>query len=352
MLVYPSYQYFTTRQDGSSGGGFIETVQNFFFQNLGSGQGDNGNQIMDAVESDKPQFQPQSQSQPPTPPLDPEVENKLHILEQQLPGQKSALNSNVVGVSEKSANPTLNESKQKFVYSYVTPASTVPLNADRRLFFLAEQPQPLFGSFSGSAINPVFNLQPVPVVLSRSNVAQPDEPQPNKVISENVQKFSQIPPVMAAVEPAVQVQSKSNENSQSESVVVDAVSESRVAPQPPVQVVEDNRALPIVSTEATVVPDVSAVVVARSNAVPLSVSSEPVSPVVAPVIGNVASSVVSNVEGNESVQQAVVSPSLKADVPSAVVSAVVSDPVGVPSAVVEQNVQSSQSAVESVVGSV
>lgn len=260
-------------------------------------------------------------------------------------------------ISQEKITPTPSESKQKFFYSYQTPASTVPLNADRRLFYLAEQPQ-VFGTFSGTPINPVFNLQQVPVVLSpRSNVAQPDDSHPNKVISENVQKFSQIPPVMATVEQTQQVEGKSsiNVNAQTDSVVVDALLENRVVPI--FQPVEDNRALPV-STEPTVVADVvpavdddvvPSVVVARSNPVPLSVSSEPVSSsvVASPVVpSQVFDGVVGSVvEGNESVQQTVVSPSLKEVEPAVV------PPIVVPSIVADQTVQGSQP-VESVTGSV
>lgn len=177
VLVYP-YQYVATRQDEASGTGFFETIQNFFV-NFGQQQQQQNdeNQSLDAVELDKPGVAPTAA---------PAAE-----------GEKPAAAA---------AAPTKSDSKQKIVYSYLTPASTVPLNADRRLFFLAEQPQ-LFGSFSGPSVNPVFNLQPVPILASRSNVAQsqPDEPQPGKIVSENVQKFSQTPPVMASDEKTAEV---------------------------------------------------------------------------------------------------------------------------------------------------
>lgn len=254
------------------------------------------------------------------------------------------------GLSQKIIEPTPNANKQKIVYSYITPASTVPLNADRRLFYLGEQPQVL-GTFSGSALNPVFNLQQVPVVLSsRSNVAQPDEQQSNKVITENVQKFSQIPPVMASVDQIPQVESKSNAVAQINSVVDDVLPENRVVPT--FQPTEDNRALPVVSTEPTVVADVvsdvaavvPSVVLARNNAIPLALSDESVVPspvvsssVVQPsVVPSVVDGVVrSVVEGNDSLQQAVVSPSLKEVEPAVVPSAVA------PAVVVDQSVQGS-----------
>lgn len=336
MLVYPSYQYITTRQDDSgSNSGFFETIQNYFI-NFGNGQtqSDDSNQIMDAVEADKPQAATTATD-----------------------STKSVFNPEII--SQEKNTPTPTESKQKFFYSYETPASTVPLNADRRLFYLAEQPQ-VFGTFSGTPINPVFNLQQVPVVLSsRSNVAQPDDSHPNKVISENVQKFSQIPPVMATIEQTQQVEGKSsiNVNAQTDSVfvpenrVVDAVPENRVVPV--FQPVEDNRALPV-STERTIVADVvpavddvvSSVVVARTNPVPLTVSSESVSSsvVASSVVPSQVGVVGSVVEGNESVQT-VVSPSLKEVEPAVV------PPVVVSSVVADQTVQGSQS-VESVTGSV
>lgn len=174
VLVYP-YQYVATRQDEASGTGFFETIQNFFV-NFGQQQQTQQNDEagLDAVELEKPQGAPPTAA-PAT----------------------DALVADAATAAAAVAAPPKSDSKQKFVYSYITPASTVPLSADRRLFFLAEQPQ-LFGSFSGPSVNPVFNLQPVPILASRSNVAQsqPDEPQPGKIVSENVQKFSQTPPVM------------------------------------------------------------------------------------------------------------------------------------------------------------
>ncbi|XP_055312463.1 uncharacterized protein LOC129574433 [Sitodiplosis mosellana] len=324
VVVYPSYQYVTTRQDDSSNAGFFETIQNYFI-NFGNGlsQSDDASQIMDAIEPDKPQTAAATSATSAT----------------TADATKSIFAPEPV-VSQEKITPTPSESKQKFFYSYLTPASTVPLNSDRRLFFLGDQPQ-VFGSFSGSALNPVFNLQQVPVVLSsRSNVAQPDDPQPNKVISENVQKFSQIPPVMATVEQTPQVEGKSNSIEPTDSVVVDAVPENRVVPT--FQPVEDNRALPVVSTEATVLDDkapvvadvVPSVIVARSNPIPLAVSGDPVvssSAVASSVVPSfVVDGVVGGVvEGNESVQQTVVSPSLKevepAVVPPAVVSSIVAD---------------------------
>lgn len=231
--MYPAYQYYTTRQDDTGNAGFFEAIQNYFV-NFGNSQtqSDESSQIMDAVEPDK---------------------------QQQAANMADATRTSSI-LSEK-INPTPSESKQKFVYSYITPASTVPLNADRRLFYLAEQPQVL-GTFSGSPINPVFNFQPAPLVLSRSNVAQQDEPQPNKVITENVQKFSQIPPVMASVEQTPQAQGKSNVDS-SDSVAVDAVPVNRVAPV--IQPVENSRVepLPTEPTEQAKIEDVG-----RSNTDP------------------------------------------------------------------------------------
>lgn len=316
VLVYPSYQYITTRQDGSSGSGFFETIQNYFI-NFGNGQtqSDESSQIMDAVEPDKTQAATETKSA-------------------FLPTQEKLI-------------PVQNEIKQKFFYSYGTPASTVPLNSDRRFFLLPEQPQVL-STYSGSAINPVLNLQPVPVVLSRSNVAQSDDQQPGKVVSENIQKYSQIPPVMnSIVEQAQQVQVKSVSGVHTEAIAVDGVAENRVAPAPaPVGV--DNRAIPIPTvptveaivtdqsnslTNSVVAPDaiaspvvtlpasVPSVVEARSNAIPLTVSSESVSPILAsPVIDSLVVQAV--IEGNESgvqqsvaeqsvVEQSVVGPSLK-----------------------------------------
>lgn len=316
VLVYPSYQYITTRQDGSTGSGFFETIQNYFI-NFGNGQtqSDESSQIMDAVEPDKTQAATETQSAI-------------------LPTQENLI-------------PVQNEIKQKFFYSYATPASTVPLSSDRRFFLLPEQPQVL-STYSGSAINPVLNLQPVPVVVSRSNVAQSDDQQPGKVVSENIQKYSQIPPVMnSIVEQAQQVQVKSVSGVHTEAIAVDGVAENRVAPAPaPVGI--DNRAIPIPTvptveaivtdqsnslTNSVVAPDaiaspavavpasVPSVVEARSNAIPLSVSSESVSPIVASAV--IDSSVVQAViEGNESgvqqsvaeqsvVEQSVVGPSLK-----------------------------------------
>lgn len=242
VLVYPSYQYLASRQDDSNVGGFFETIQNYFI-NLGNSQSD---EPMDAVEADKPQAPAESATTSAPPTLAP-----------------------IDDVSIKSKFVQKDE-KQKFFYSYITPASTVPLNTDRRFFYLSEQPQ-IFGSFSGPSVNPVFNLQPLPVVLqSRSSVAQvPVEAQSSKVVSESVQKFSQIPTVMAAVEqPQPQVKSISD---QFDTVVSNAV-ENRVVP-----VILDNRALPI-QTEAVVevlstVAPVSAVVEAR-NAIPLEVVKE------------------------------------------------------------------------------
>lgn len=174
--MYP-YQYVATRQDDASGTGFFETIQNFFVNFGQQQQTQNDEGSLDAVELEKPQGA--------APTATPAAE-----------AEKPA-----AAAAAAAAAPAKSDGKQKFVYSYITPASTVPLNADRRLFFLSEQPQ-LFGTFSGPSVNPVFNLQPVPVLASRSNVAQsqPDEPQPGKIVSENVQKFSQTPPVMASDE--------------------------------------------------------------------------------------------------------------------------------------------------------
>lgn len=95
------------------------------------------------------------------------------------------------------------EKNDKFFY--LTPASTSFLNPEKRLFLVPQQTK-FIGSISGPILNPVFNLQPLPSLLGRSNIANgQDESQPLiNVISENVQKFSQIPPVMAAVEPLAQ----------------------------------------------------------------------------------------------------------------------------------------------------
>lgn len=291
VLVYPSYQYVTTRQDESSNSGFFETIQNYFISLGNNGQNDESAQLMDAVEPDKPE----STSAQST---------------------KAAITSDLS--QEKAPN------KQKLYYSYVTPASTLPLNADRRVFFV-EQPQ-IYSTYSSSAINPVFNLQPLPVLLSRSNqaVAQPDDPQPNKVITENVQKFSQIPPVMASIEQVNEVQAKSSvahevhdnsnvvpgvhgksgvghdvhtdnnvvpeahaksgvvEHSVVNSIVVDPLPESKVAPihHDAVVPVEENRAIPVV-TESSVEAKSETIVEARSNVVIHNVASESVAPIVA-----------------------------------------------------------------------
>lgn len=178
--MYP-YQFVATRQDEAGGSGFFETIQNFFV-NFGQSQQQQQNDegSLDAVDIDKPAAAAAAAALvPPTP----------------APAPAAAA---LATEAEKPAAKI--DSKQKFVYSYITPASTVPLTGDRRLFFLAEQPQ-LFGSFSGPSVNPVFSLQPLPLLASRSNVAQPsEEPQPGKIVSENVQKFSQIPPVMTTLE--------------------------------------------------------------------------------------------------------------------------------------------------------
>lgn len=268
MLVYPPYQYVTTRQDESGNSGFFETLQNYFV-NFGNSQtqSDENSQIMDPVEPDK----------------------------QQQAMSDATKTASKTEVFQEKVNPTPSESKQKLYYSYITPASTVPLNNDRRLFYLAEQPQ-VYGTFSGSAINPVFNLQPVPVVLSRSNVAQSEDPQPIKqVITENVQK-PQIPAGIVTVDQVQsKVQVKSGISDESDSVVVEAAPENRIAPAvQSVVSVEDNRALlkPVnlpVSTEATV--EGNSVVIARSNAVPFTVSGQPVSS------SDVVPKVVNNVEG-------------------------------------------------------
>lgn len=171
-----------TRQDEASGSGFFESIQNFFINFGQSQQQQNDEGSLDAVEIDKPAAAAATALIPPTP----------------VPVAAPA----AAAEAEKPAAPNQIkiDGKQKFVYSYITPASTVPLAGDRRLFFLAEQPQ-LYGSFSGPSVNPVFSLQPLPMLASRANVAQPsDEPQPGKIVSENMQKFSQIPPVMATVE--------------------------------------------------------------------------------------------------------------------------------------------------------
>lgn len=315
VLMYPSYQFVSTRQDAPANP--FQTFLGF----IGFGQAGQNTQMMDAVEMDKPETQPQSQ-----------------------PPQNS-----VDSASEK------NPSKQKLYYSFATPASTVPLNTDQRFFYLAEQPQ-LFGAYSGSTVNPAFNLQPVPIVLSRSNVAQPDETvaQSNKVNSENVQKFSQIPPVMAVgVDPvSSQVQGKSvvgEEVGQVSTIVdnnqdlvnvkhvsivdQDPLPESKINPAPPVVAVEDNRAVPVV-TESSVEVKSAAVVETRSNPVPIVVSSESV---VAPVVSPPTDQ---NIEVKDSVQSAAeVGTTLKelhsvhpvSHVDSAVVAPVVQ-------AVVDQNV--------------
>lgn len=303
MLVYPSYQYLLSRQDDSSTGGFFETIQNYFI-NFGSDQSE---EPMDAVEADKPQASAESAPTSAPPPSAPPS------------------NTPIDDISIKSKYIKKDE-KQKFFYSYITPASTVPLHSDRRFFYLSEQPQ-IFGSYSGAAVNPVLNLQPLPDVLqSRSSVAHvPDEPQSGKVVSENVQKFSQIPPVMAAVEqPQLHVKSISD---QFDTVVPNAP-ENRVAP-----LILDNRALPI-QTEAVVdvsstVASVSAAVEAR-NAIAIEVVKEPVVPQVIPQV--VA-------EEKSDVLQPQVHVVLK--------HAVDLLPVN-PSVVVDQSVQSNEKKVESV----
>lgn len=308
VLVYPSYQYITTRQDDPANSGFFETIQNYFI-NFGNGQtqGDESSQIMDAVDADK---------------LQATTETKSFIVP-----------------AEQKPNPVQNEIKQKFFYSYGTPASTVPLSSDRRFYVLSEQAQVL-STYSGSALNPVLNLQPVPVVVSptfssRSNVAQSDDPQSGKVVSENVQKYSQIPPVMnTIVEPAAQVQVKNAVGAQTDSIVADAVSAILPTPPPipasiraiPVaqtdSIVADAEsqnlpipipipeAIPIVESKSAIVSDqsgsggvtdtivansdavpspaavsnVPSVVEARSNAIPLTVTNDSVSPIKASAI--------------------------------------------------------------------
>lgn len=258
VLMYPSYQLISTRQDAPGQNPF-QTFLGIF----GFGQtGQNTQTTMDAA--DKPEAQAQPQSQP------------------------QALNS--------IDNVSLEKSKQNLYYTFATPASTVPLNADQRFIYLAEQPQ-LFGS----AVNPVFNLQPVPVVLSRSNVAQPNEPlvQSNKVNSENVQKFSQIPPVMAVgVEPvSLDVQGKSAVVNELVAAVVDSVNvkqhqdepvaDSKVNPLVPLDVVvEDNRAVPVPEEPSA---KSATVVETRSNPIPLVVSNEAV---VVPVVSSPVNQVV------------------------------------------------------------
>lgn len=219
VLVYPPVQYLTTRQDETSNGGFFESLQNYFI-NFGSSQTQNqeSSQIMDAVDADKLQVVP--------------TETKPILV----PAQEKP-------------NAEPNQINQKFFYSYATPASTVPLTTDRRFYLLSEQPQ-ILGSFGGSALNPVFNFQPVPVVVSRSNVAQSDDPvQPGKEVAENVQ-ISQVPPVMnTVVEPASsQVQAKSVASEPSPAVVVEPVSENRLAPAPIALPDVDNRAIPVEPT--------------------------------------------------------------------------------------------------------
>lgn len=261
--MYPSYQFVSTRQDAPSNP--FQTFLGF----IGFGQSGQNTQMMDAVEMNKPESQQaQAQSQP--------AQNTID------------------DVSEKNAN------KQKLYYTFATPASTVPLNAaDQRFYFVEQQPQ-LFGALSGSNVNPVFNLQPVPVVLSRSNVAQPDADvlaQPNKVNPENVQKFSQIPPPAVGLEPiSSQVQGKSSVGEHVDHVpsavvahdsvvsvkhvpnvvnVVEPVPESKVNPAPPAVAVEDNRAVPV-PVDPSVHVKSAAVVETRSNPLPLTVSSESV----------------------------------------------------------------------------
>lgn len=316
VLMYPSYQLIATRQDAPGN-------TNPFQQFLGFiGFGQNTQTATDAVEMDKPEAQPQAQPQTPA----------INAID----------NVNL----EKIAN------KQKVYYTYATPASTVPLNTDQRFFYLAEQPQ-LFGSFSGSTVNPVFNLQPVPVVLSRSNVAQSDDPvaQANKLNSENVQKFSQIPPVMAVgIEPiASDVQGKSavvDVNAPVPSVVVDAVNvqnqevsngvvqddvvaQSKVNPVLPEVAVEDNRAEPI-PTESDVQLKSAAVAEIRSNPVPITVSNEAVVPIVSPSVDNVeVKDVVVPVSEVGAVKQLDAVPNVDTD-------------IVVPAAVVQQNVQKDQ----------
>lgn len=271
VLMYPSYQFVSTRQDQAPSNPF-QTFLGF----IGFGQAGQNTQMMDAVEMNKPEAQ-------------------------QAQAQSQAAQNSIDDVSEKSAN------KPKLYYTFATPASTVPLNAADQRFYFVEQPQ-LFGAVSGSNVNPVFNLQPVPVVLSRSNVAQPDADvlaQPSKVNSENVQKFSQIPPPAVGVEPVLsQVQGKSSVGEvhvdqvpstvvQHDSVVsvkhvpnvdhvVEPVAESRVNPAPPAVALEDNRAVPV-PVDPSVQVKSAAVVETRSNPVPLVVSSESVvAPIVSP----------------------------------------------------------------------
>lgn len=304
------------RQDGGSSNGFFETIQGYF-QGFGNfGQSDEGT-VMDAVEADKPQGQTQAQAQAPA-----QVPAQAAMMPAASPESMMATRTIL------SADATQEKAdKQKLIYSYITPASTIQLNADRRYYFLSEQPQ-IYGTFNSPSVNPVFNLQPVPLVLqSRSNIAQvPDEQQSGKVATENVQKFSQIPPVMAAVEqqPVVQVKQISE---QVDSVVDSGVPENRVAP-----VVVDNRAL-AVSTEPSVdvSSTVAAVIEARNNPIPIEVVKESVS--VSQVVADEKSAV-----AIDSIQPTVEVVALK-NVPSVVAE------------VVDQNVQASEN-VESVTQSV
>lgn len=290
VVVYPSYQYLASRQDDSSTGGFFETIQNYFI-NFGNSQSE---EPMDAIEADKPQ----------------------QAMAESAPTSAAPTLTPIDDVSIKSKFVKKDE-KQKLLYSYITPASTVPLNSDRRFFYLSEQPQ-IFGSFSGPSVNPVFNLQPLPVVLqSRSSVASiADEPQSGNVISENVQKFSQIPPIVAGIE---QSEAQMKSISDQFDTVVSNAAENRVTP-----LVLDNRALAIqneaiVGVSSTVAP----VSVEARNAIPIEVVKETGPQVIAHVIAQEKSDV------------------LQPQMGAGLKDAVALLPVN-PSVVVDQSVQSSE----------
>lgn len=307
VLLYPSASnYYVLRQDDQQTTWWTSIQQ--FFQSIGGGSGS-------GEEAGAEESSPDAASAP-------AASATKSGFDMKKPTPMEPFFPNLVLEDKKK-----DEKNDKFFY--LTPASTSFLNPDKRLFVLPQQ-QKFIGTISGPILNPVFNVQPIPTLVARSNIANPaDESQPLiKVVSENAQKFSQIPPVMANIEPLAQpVLQRSH--------ITEAIKaanpepENRIAPVEAVQtragvevdeegkvgysieqdggVVQVNSVLPLkVQPVADLKGDIPAPVVGPV------VRSDVPAPVVAPVVGN-------------NVPSAVVIPIVRSEILSPLVSSLARD---------------------------
>lgn len=180
VLVYPNQpSYYVVRQDGGSTD-FWSTIQNWFIGGSGTGEG------AQSPAADTPSPDSSSES------LD-SVSVSLKSGFEKRP--ITAIPNFVIPIDDSKKDEA---KKEKFFY--LTPASTQILNPEKRLFVVPEQAKVL-GAISGPVLNPVYNLQPIPSIYSRSSA--PVVRQVESVVNDNRQPAF-VQPQVAVVQPAAQ----------------------------------------------------------------------------------------------------------------------------------------------------